>query len=351
MASDPSRPSPLPRTSPVLIAATSMVGLVAAFAGISRYLTPWPMAMAIRRIFERGGARLAAQMLPHVPGSGLVERLDLRYATQDKGSAADISLDVFAPDTGTDALPTVVWIHGGGWIAGDKSDVASYLKIIAAQGYTTVGLNYTRGPQAHYPTAVQQLNTALEYLLSRAGELRIDPDRIVLAGDSAGGQLASQLAVMITNPDYARQVGERPAIGPEQLRGVILNCGVYDLDMMNRATGLVGWGFRKCLWAYTGSRDWAATPAGTQMSTLRFVTPDFPPTYISGGNGDGLTAGQSVPLAERLRRLDVPVTTGFFADDHQPAQPHEYQFALGTAEADQALAATLTFLKGVTRPS
>lgn len=305
------------------------------------------MAMVIRRIFDRGGAQMAAQMLPHEPRSGITERLDLTYTPSPNARAADTMLDVFTQDTGTGALPTVIWIHGGGWVAGDKAQIASYLKILAAQGYTTVGLNYTRGPDGIYPTAIQQLTTALTFLLDHADQFRIDPSRLVIAGDSAGAQLASQVATMITNPDYANLVGIRPTVSPDQLRGVILNCGVYDLDEMARATGLGLWGFRKCLWAYTGSRDWAVTPAGTQMSTIRFVSAQFPPTYISGGNGDPLTPGQSTPMAERLRRLGVPLTTRFFAPDHQPEQPHEYQFALGTAEADAALAETLTFLKGL----
>ncbi len=322
-----------------------VAGAAVLFAGVSRYLTPWPMAMVIRRIFERGGRQSMVQMLPHMPTVGIAELLDQPYAPSPTRTATDTALDVFAPDTGTDALPTVIWIHGGGWIAGDKSQIAPYLRVLAAQGYTTVGLNYTRGPQGRYPTALRQLDAAIGYLIDHAGELRIDPTRLVLAGDSAGAQLASQLAALVTNPEFARQVGIRPRLAPEQLRGMVLNCGVYDLDMMSRAKGLVGWGFKKTLWAYTGSRDWAKTPAGTQMSTLRFVTRDFPPTYISGGNGDGLTAGQSKPMAERLRRLGVPVTARFFDDGHEPPQPHEYQFALGTAEADEALTATLTFLK------
>lgn len=352
-----SESSAVPRRRRKRRGVTALAVGAATGAGViaSRYLTPWPMAMVIRRVFERGGAQAVEQMLPHVPTSGIVATLDRRYAVSVTGSAIDTCLDVFYPDTGTGsetdaghcALPTVIWIHGGGWIAGDKSDVAPYLKILAAQGYTMVGLNYTRGPAAHYPTAVEQLNSAIGYLAAHAAELRIDPSRIVLAGDSAGAQLASQLAALITNPEYAALVDVHPAIDRDRLKGVILNCGVYDLEMMSRGTGLTGWGFKKTLWAYTGSRDWASTPAGTQMSTLRFVTGDFPPTYISGGNGDRLTAGQSIPMADRLRRLGVQVTSVFFDAEHEPAQPHEYQFALGSSEADDALQATLQFLRGL----
>src|SRR5690606_25571039 len=118
-------------------------------------------------------------------------------------------------------------------------------------------LNYTVGPEAVYPTAVRQLNEALAFLQVHADEYRIDPDRIVLAGDSAGGNLASQLAALVTNPDYADLMGIRPALRPAQLVGVILNCGVYDLQAMADLTGISAWGFKVALWAYTGTRNWS----------------------------------------------------------------------------------------------
>jgi len=307
-------------------------------------VTPWPSALVIRAVFERGGRATAKEMSRHVPASGVTARTGLPYGEHGKGPA----LDVFTPD-GEGALPTVVWVHGGAWISGSKQDVAPYLRILAARGYTAVGLDYSVAPGATYPTAITQVNTALAYLRRNAADLRVDPERIVLAGDSAGAQIASQVATMVTNPAYAREVGIAPALGPEQLRGVVLNCGVYDLTAMSRLTGVVGWGFRTALWSYTGHRDWADTPAGREMSTIDDVTAAFPPTYISGGNGDGLTATQSVPMAERLRQLGVPVTAVFW-DGHQPPLQHEYQFHLDDPAAQHALTETLAFLGRVTAP-
>jgi acetyl esterase/lipase len=79
------------------------------------------------------------------------------------------------------------------------------------------------------------------------------------------------------------------------------------------------------------------------------VTADFPPTYLSGGNGDGLTASQSVPLAKALRAAGVEVTDLFWPADHLPALPHEYQFHLRFPEAQEALTATVAFLRARTR--
>ena len=313
--------------------------------------TPWPSAMLIRSVFEQGGTRTAAAMEQHVPDVEFTEHRDVQYAEGSPSpgtTASDTTLDVFSPADGDEALPTVVWVHGGAWISGFKSDVDPYLRILAAEGYTTVGLDYTRGPDAAYPTAVRQLNEALAFLQVHADEYRIDPDRIVIAGDSAGGNLASQLAALITNADYAELMGIRPALEADQLVGAILNCGVYDMQAMADLNGISAWGFKIALWSYTGTRNWSDEPPGLTMSTIRFATEDFPATYITGGNGDGLTWLQSIPMAQRLEELGVDVTARFYEADHEPALPHEYQFQLDLDEAQVALQDTIDFLDRVT---
>jgi len=193
-----------------------------------------------------------------------------------------------------------------------------------------------------------QLNDALGYLVDNAAELGIDADRIVIAGDSAGANLTSQLATLTTSPAYAELVGIDPALSPEQLRAVLLNCGIYDVDELSNAPGIAGWSFRIALWAYLGEKDWAHTAGGEQMSTLGHVTGDFPPTWITGGNADSLTDTQSRPLADRLAGLGVKVERLFYAADHEPELPHEYQFHLDYEDARAALAATIAYLDTVT---
>jgi len=312
---------------------------------ITALVTPWPAALAIRALFEKGANDTVTEMLPYVPEGGLDETLDVAYAE----GGVDTTLDVFSPSGSSEALPTVIWIHGGAWISGHKEDVRPYTRILASYGFTTVSLNYTVAPEATYPTALGQLNTALEYLVDNAAELRIDPQRIVIAGDSAGAQYTSQLATLVTNPEYAELVGITPALTPEQLRAVILNCGIYDVSGIPNAPGIGGWGFRTALWAYLGERDWTGTAGDKEMSTLNYVTADFPETWISGGNDDPLTATQSKPLAARLDELGVPVTSVFYADDHTPALPHEYQFHLDFEAARTALDSTVDFLGNVLR--
>ncbi|KQQ05505.1 MULTISPECIES: alpha/beta hydrolase [unclassified Rathayibacter] len=320
------------------------------FGGGVLAATRWPSALAIRAVFEREARRTAAGMRRHVP-EGVVRVAEVVPA---RPGAPATTADVFrtggagSRTGGAGSRPTVVWIHGGAWISGHRRDVDPYLRLIADAGYTAVGLDYGRGPEATYPTAPRQLLAALEHLRRNAGRLGIARDRIVLAGDSAGAQLASQLATAVTNPSYARDAGLTTSLPVEAVRAVVLHCGVFDLSAMARVTGVAGWGFRSALWAYTGRRNWAESTVGAHMSTIDHVTPRFPPVFISGGNADALTARQSRPFAAHLRSLGVPVTELFWGAGHEAQLGHEYQFDLDLPDARTALTRTLAFLDSVT---
>jgi acetyl esterase/lipase len=318
-------------------------GGVLAAAGAVVGATPWPSALAIRAVFEREARRTAAALQPFVP-EGITRVAEIVPA---RDGAPATTLDVFR-SPGAGARPTVVWIHGGAWISGHRRDVEPYLRLLADAGYTAIGLDYGRGPESVYPTAPKQLLAALEHLRRHAGRLGIARDRIVLAGDSAGAQLASQLATAITNPSYARDAGLTTTLPVDALRAVILHCGVFDLSGVSKVTGLAGWGFRAALWAYTGHRNWSDSTAGRHMSTIDHVTPRFPPVFVSGGNADALTARQSRPFAAHLRTLGVPVTDLFWGEGHETQLGHEYQFHFEHPEARLALERTLAFLERTT---
>lgn len=316
-----------------------LIAAVLVVMGVSS-ITPWPSAMAIRAVFTQGGDATAEEMEGHVPDTALTETLDVAYA--DDG--VDTTMDVFTPASADGPLPTIVWVHGGAWVSGSKENVDPYMRILAAEGYTTIAVNYTLGPEAAYPTAVNQLNEALAYIDAHADELNVDASQIVLAGDSAGAQLASQMTTIMTSPDYAEIMSIEPALQSDQIIATVLNCGVYDLAALAALDGVVGWGLKSSMWAYAGTKNWAEDSSGATMSTVNWVTAEFPTTYISGGNGDGLTWLQSIPMADRLTELGVDVTTQFWPAAHEPALPHEYQFHLDMPDAQTALQKTIDFL-------
>jgi acetyl esterase/lipase len=308
-------------------------------------LSPWPGALVIRYLFDREAESKVAGMERHMP-AGITARLNETYDPADP----DARFDLFLPAgvAGTEkALPAVVWVHGGAWISGTKAHVAPYLRILAGNGYAAIGVGYSLAPGANYPGPIRQVNAALAHISKNAASLNVDPTRIFIAGDSAGAQITGQLANLITAPTYARAMGITPAIDPSALRGVILNCGAYDAELVNY-DGAFGFFLKTVLWSYFGRRDFLADPRLRQMSVIRNVTGAFPAMFITAGNGDPLEP-QSRALAAAAAKAGVAVESLFFPKEHVPALPHEHQFNLDTDAARQVLARTLAFLAERTR--
>ncbi|HSD56275.1 MAG TPA: alpha/beta hydrolase, partial [Candidatus Saccharimonadales bacterium] len=130
---------------------------------------------------------------------------DRQYRVGDK----DALLDVYMPKDAVrehKSLPVVVWTHGGAWLSGDKTNDVPYFKRLANEGFVVVAINYSLAPGKTYPTAVHQLNAALRYVDTNVASFAGNPNQILLAGDSAGAQLSSQVAALTTSPEYAEEV-------------------------------------------------------------------------------------------------------------------------------------------------
>lgn len=183
-------------------------------------LSPWPSVALIKYMFAGNDAASEGRLARHVP-AGIVTRPDIAY-----GPSPSDRLDVFYRE-GTNAQPTVVWVHGGAWIAGSKEGISNYLRVIAGAGYTTIAVEYSTGYGTVYPEPVRQVNAALAYVVGHAAELNVDPTRLVLAGDSAGAQIASQVALIATDPIYADKIGMAASTPPGTIRGMILVSGGF----------------------------------------------------------------------------------------------------------------------------
>ena len=321
----------------------SIIAIIVALILIAFRVSPAPGALIIRSVFEKNGATARESMEKHTPTTAINVIRNQQYRANDK----DAMLDVYYRSDTDKTQPTVIWTHGGAWLSGDKSDDAPYFKLLASKGFTVISLNYSLAPEHRYPTPVHQLNDAHGYIQTHAHKFYVDTTKLFLAGDSAGAQLSSQMAALITNPRYADKLGVTPSLHAEQLRGVILFCGIYMMDGLTQPDTalpkLIGWGDDISVWAYSGTKDFAS-PVIKEMSAYYNVAKNYPPTFISGGNADPLTDAQAKPFADLLELLGTDVTRLFFADDYSPALPHEYQFNLDTKAGQQALDTTVQFI-------
>jgi acetyl esterase/lipase len=303
--------------------------------------SPWPRALLIRWSFDSETKKMSEALAKHVP-AGISEQLNEHYDPADP----DAFLDVYFPSEmgGSErVLPAVVWVHGGAWVSGNKNDIANYARIVASKGFAVASVNYSIAPEATYPRPVKQVVAALAYLNGNADRLHMDKSKIFLAGDSAGSQIATQVANIISSPAYATTMGMAAPLDRSQLAGVVLYCGPYDVSSLKFESR---WGYfpKALLWSYVGKKDFLKDPAIAAMSVAHHVTADFPPTFISVGNDDGLMP-QSRAFAETLASLGVEVDSLFFEENHTPRLGHEYQFILDIEEGRLALERSVAFLR------
>lgn len=148
---------------------------------------------------------------------GLTVVKDQRY-----GPDARNVIDVYAPQDARNA-PVALFIHGGSWTGGDKSDHAFVGDSLARAGYVTGVMNYRLAPQNRYPTYVQDAALALKWLRDNAGKYGGNAQNVFVMGHSAGGFNAVELVV---NERWLREVN----VPVSSVRGVIGVAGPYSYD-------------------------------------------------------------------------------------------------------------------------
>lgn len=118
---------------------------------------------------------------------------DLTINTEQEGS---VRVRLVRPENYNEPLPVILYLHGGGWVMGD-ADTHDYLirKLAVCTNTVVVFVNYTRSPEAVYPKAINQAYGVLKHLYQNADDFNIYPDRIAVAGDSAGANMAIAVAL------------------------------------------------------------------------------------------------------------------------------------------------------------
>lgn len=202
-------------------------------------------------------------------------------------------LDVYYPKGTTKPIPTIINVHGGGYVYGRKEYNKHYCMSLAQRGFTVVNYNYRLAPKSKFPTPIIDTNQVMKWVSKRGRKCHIDTNNIFMTGDSAGAQIASQYSTIVTNPNYARLF--QLEIPKFKIRAIALNCGMYD------QLPKIGISFGRMLLSYFG-KDYEKH--GEKLKVLDYMTKDYPPTFVMTSYNDFLKE-QSLPLYRRLQKLGV----------------------------------------------
>lgn len=170
-----------------------------------------------------------AQTPPAQTQNAVTTRNDITYAEHDQ---VKLIGDLYLPQ-GVQKAPLLVAVHGGGWQVGDRK-IYQYLgPYLAKNGYGVFAIEYRLNkPQARtYPGAVYDTKAAIQYVRANAATLGIDPERIGLIGDSAGGHLSALVALAGEEPLYSSEYRSDPhAAVSAKVKAVVGYYGVYDMQ-------------------------------------------------------------------------------------------------------------------------
>jgi acetyl esterase/lipase len=155
---------------------------------------------------EAGGGKPLEQMTPQEARSVLVGaqasvKVDLSGTrTEEKTIQAGgqpITLTIVRPDGAGSMLPVFMFFHGGGWVLGDYPTHARLIRdLVVNSGAVAVYVDYTRSPEAQYPTAINQAYAATQWVATHGDEIGVDSSRLAVVGNSVGGNMAAVVSLM-----------------------------------------------------------------------------------------------------------------------------------------------------------
>jgi alpha-L-fucosidase 2 len=229
--------------------------------------------------------------------SGLAARAahhtDIEYG---QAGGESLKLDAFVPE-GAGPFPAVILVHGGGWTGGDKSGgprkgyMAPMHEPLEKAGFAWFSINYRLAPKHRYPAPLEDVETAIRWVKAHAKEYRLDPQRIALSGESAGGHLAvlavvraeqdTRVAAMV--PFYGRVELADDLKAGDELRAPLM--ALFDRKTFDDST-------RALL---------------REASPIHFVKAGLPPFLFVHGTADAsVPYQQSVEMQAKLRAAGVP---------------------------------------------
>lgn len=287
--------------------------------------------MSLEGLLFRAGAKRSDErrdaLIP-LP-AGVTQYRDIRYSPNGEYGL----LDVYQPESTTSALPTIVNIHGGGYVYGNKEIYRRYCMDLARRGFSVVNFNYRLAPKWKLPAPLGDIDAVLLWIEQSARQYHLRPDCIFLVGDSAGAQLASHYAAIHTNPAFAKHFSLRMA--KVTIRAVALNCGMYNLaeQAATKRKGII--------LDYLG-RDISSEDPRLQVS--EYITENYPPAFVTTGCQDFLRPAAQ-PMYNFLQEKGIYARWKCYGQEGDKAVSHVFHVNILLPEAKQCNDDTAEFFK------
>jgi acetyl esterase/lipase len=277
---------------------------------------------------------------PIIGAAGTAQPIPADVTTTDHHAIADdgarITMRWYTKEGATPG-PAVLFFHGGGYIFGhiDLFD-GPVSRYVSASGVPMLSVEYRRAPEHPFPTPLEDAYTALRWLHDNAAELGVDPARIGVMGDSAGGGMAAALSILARDrgcPAIARQILIMPMLDD---RTTEVDPHIAPYALWSYDDSLTAW--PALLGDAAGGLDVPATAAPARLEDAS----GLPPAYVEVGQLD-VFRDEDLAYATKLSRAGVPVEFHL-----HPGAPHEFDsIAFDSDVARRAIADRVRVLRSI----
>jgi acetyl esterase/lipase len=228
---------------------------------------------------------------------------DVKFA---RAGDSDLLLDLYLPEGKQAAIGLVVWVHGGAWRAGSRASVD--LQGLTERGWAVASVDYRLSTLARFPAQVHDIKASIRYLRAHAAEHGYPPERIVVAGSSAGGHLAALVGVSNRHPELEGSIGSDTRTSSD-VQAIVSLYGASNLTSILAQSTPHGLSVRvPALELLLGAKPEAATPLAQLASPVSHVDAKDPPLYLMHGDQDNqMPINQSHELEGAYQKLGLPV--------------------------------------------
>jgi acetyl esterase/lipase len=225
-------------------------------------------------------------------------KTDVLYAVEN---GHENKLDVIYPHNATTAVPAVIYIHGGGWVFGDKAGAVLETLPYLNMGWAAVNVEYRMASASKAPAAVEDCRCALRWIVRNASEFHIDPTRLVVTGHSAGGHLSLTTGMLKESDGLdANCPGDKGESEP-RVAAIVNWYGITDVNDLLHGDNLKNYAV-EWLGSSLNKEDVAR-----RSSPLSYVRKDNPPIITIHGDADDVVPyTQAVRLQQALDKAGVP---------------------------------------------
>jgi acetyl esterase/lipase len=252
-----------------------------------------------------GLPRLRGMMNSMMAGFGPVSDPDVLITNRTVPGAPgdpEVKVRIYEPREKKEALPGILYIHGGGYIVGDPEMTdGSCARLAKEVGCVVVSVDYRLAPETAYPGPLEDCYAALKWMADNAVELGVDTERLAVTGGSAGGGLTAGLALLARDRGYPKLAFQAPLYPMIDDRNITPSSYEFtDRRLWNREKNEFGW--KAYLGDLYGSDDvpiYAAPARAQDLSGL-------PPTYTFVGELD-LFRDETTDYVTRLSQAGVTV--------------------------------------------